>query len=104
MDEEDARSVKIFCSYAHKDEELKEELFMHLGNRYPMWHDRDINGGADWAREIDVHLNSADIILLLISVYFMNSNYCKSIEMTRALERQANGRSTRAVAGRFRVI
>src|SRR5436305_2171034 len=38
-------------------------------------------------REIDTHLSTADIILLLISPDFMASEYCYSIEMKRAMER-----------------
>ena len=37
------------------------------------------------------HLNTANIILLLISPDFVHSEYCYSVEMTRALERQKNG-------------
>jgi hypothetical protein len=51
------------------------------------WYDREIRAGAEWASEIEAHLNSAHVILLLISPDFMASDYCYSIEMKRALER-----------------
>lgn len=38
-------------------------------------------------KEIEKHLDTADIILLLVSSDFMNSDYCYGIEMKRALER-----------------
>src|SRR5205807_851716 len=47
--------------------------------------------GQEWAKEIDTNLNEADIILLLVSPDFIHSDYCYSIEMTRALERHENG-------------
>lgn len=55
------------------------------------WSDRDIDVGKEWVKEIDSNLNTADIILLLISPDFMHSEYCVSVEMKRALEREKNG-------------
>ena len=52
-----------------------------------VWHDRDISVGTEWEQEITEQLNSAQIILLLISPDFMDSNYCYGIEMQRAMER-----------------
>src|SRR6266446_8435368 len=84
--------VKIFLCYAHEDEKLKKELEKHLSllkrqGFIDVWHDRDISAGAQWKRDIDKYLNSANIILLLISPDFMYSDYCYSIEMQRAIER-----------------
>lgn len=78
--------LEIFYSYAHKDEEPREELETHLSvlrrqGRIAGWHDRDINAGTEWAQAIDEHLNTAQIILLLISADFLASDYCYSIEM-----------------------
>jgi tetratricopeptide (TPR) repeat protein len=89
-------SLKLFYCYAREDKLLRDALGVHLGNlkRQELiidWHDRNINAGQEWAREIDTNLNEADIILLLISPDFVHSNYCYSIEMTRALERHENG-------------
>jgi hypothetical protein len=52
-----------------------------------MWHDRDISAGAKWEEEIRANLDEAQIILLLISPDFMDSDYCYGVEMQRALER-----------------
>lgn len=52
-----------------------------------LWADVDISPGTNWEKEIGQHLNRAQIILLLVSPDFMNSDYCYSIEMKRALER-----------------
>jgi internalin A len=43
--------------------------------------------GTDWTRELDRNLNTASIILLLVSADFLASDYLYSIEMTRAMER-----------------
>jgi TIR domain len=55
------------------------------------WHDRKIGSGTEWAKEIDEHLNSAEVILLLISSDFIASEYCHEIEMKRAMERHESG-------------
>jgi formylglycine-generating enzyme required for sulfatase activity len=55
------------------------------------WNDRDIEAGAEWETEIDRHLSSADIILLLISASFLASQYCWGVEVKKALERHARG-------------
>ena len=56
-----------------------------------LWSDIDINGGMEWENEIKKHLNSAQIILLFVSSDFMQSDYCYSTEMSRAMERHESG-------------
>lgn len=85
-------SVKIFFCYAHEDEVLLNKLKTHLRplqrqGLINLWYDRDISAGTEWESEISQHLNSAQIILLLVSPDFMNSDYCYGIEMQRAIER-----------------
>src|SRR6266699_7314919 len=92
MTVEPTKAMKLFYCYAHEDRALRSELDKHLRNlrwqgQISSWHDYDINAGEEWQREIYDHLNTAHIILLLISPDFMNSDYCYSIEMKRALER-----------------
>ncbi len=90
------RTIKVFYSYAYEDRSLRDELDKHLNNMKRLnqitgWYDRDIQAGVDRVSEIDVHLNTAQIILLLVSPDFMASDYCYSVEMQRALERHAQG-------------
>src|SRR5260370_1200091 len=89
-------TVKIFYCYAHEDKKLRAELENHLGilkqqKLITGWSDRNINAGSEWEKEVDSNLNAANIILLLISTDFVNSEYCYSVEMKRALERHENG-------------
>ncbi|NJL55090.1 TIR domain-containing protein [bacterium] len=94
--ERHSQALRLFYSYSHKDETLRDELEVHLkllqrqGLIQP-WHDRRILAGTEWAGEIDGNLNRADIILLLISADFIASDYCYDLEMTRAIERHASG-------------
>jgi tetratricopeptide (TPR) repeat protein len=87
-----AQAVKVFYSYAHIDARWRQRLAVHLKQLererlIVTWYDREIRGGADWAQEIDERLNTASLILLLLSPDFINSDYCYGIEMGRALER-----------------
>jgi HEAT repeat protein len=89
-------NAEVFLSYAREDEELCKKLEAHLSllkrqGTISTWHDRNINAGSEWKRDIDAHLNMAQIILLLVSPDFIASDYCYSTEMTRAMERHDSG-------------
>jgi hypothetical protein len=83
--------VRVFFSYSHKDEAMRDELEKHLTmlkrkGVINTWHDRRIDAGSVLNAEIDDNVKEADIILLLISVDFLASDYCYDIEMKKALE------------------
>lgn len=89
-------AVKIFFCYAREDEPYLTKLKSHLQplqrlGLIDLWHDRDISAGSNWKKEIDKHINTAQIILLLVSPDFMASDYCYSTEMQKALERYKRG-------------
>jgi len=84
--------VKVFFSYSHEDEKLRDELEKHLKplerqNKIETWHDRKIDPGTDWRKELDAQLNSADIILLLVSPSFVHSDFCYCTELEQARKR-----------------
>jgi tetratricopeptide (TPR) repeat protein len=88
--------VEVFYSYAHEDENLRDELKKHLANLKRQgvitdWYDRDISAGKEWDEEIKKHLDSASVILLLISPDFMNSDYSNNVEVKRAMQRHEAG-------------
>jgi hypothetical protein len=88
--------VKVFFSYSHRDEDLRNELEIHLSalkrqGVIETWYDRRISAGKDFGKEIDSNLEDADIILLLVSPYFIASDYCYDVEMKRAIERHEDG-------------
>lgn len=92
------KPLRIFISYTHSDEKLKDELRAHLSSQRRAgliadWHDRRIGAGQEWKNAIDENLERAHIILLLISARFLNSAYCMDIEMKRALERHDEGKA-----------
>lgn len=89
-------AIEVFFSYAHEDEALRDKLASHLKllerqGVIQAWHDRQILPGAEWKGQLDSHLETAQLILLLISSDFLASDYCYDIEMKRALERHEAG-------------
>jgi hypothetical protein len=88
--------LSVFISYSHRDEALKDDLVMHLATlkrqgKIRAWQDRDIEAGTEWDAEIQQQLESANIILLLITPRFLASDYCYDLEMQRALQRHEAG-------------
>ncbi len=88
--------LDVFISYSHRDEKLRETLGLHLASLQRQgviksWHDRKISAGTEWRQAIDENLNSAEIILLLISENFIASDYCYDLEMERAIARHDAG-------------
>jgi hypothetical protein len=96
---EQNKQLKLVYCYAREDRTLLEELDKHLRalkRQYEIviWSDYEISPGAEWEKEIDAWLNTANIILLLVSSDFMASDYCYGVEMKRALERHERGEAT----------
>jgi TIR domain-containing protein len=88
--------IEIFFSYAHEDETWRAKLSKFLrrlerDGEIQSWHDRDISGGKEWEKEIMTHLNTAHIILLLISQDFIDSDFCSGVELKQAMERHKAG-------------
>ncbi|MCX6232774.1 MAG: TIR domain-containing protein [Bacteroidetes bacterium] len=88
--------INIFISYSHEDEIYKDKLEKHLSllkrnNIIETWCDRKIVAGEEWDKKIKGEIENAHIILLLVSVDFLNSNFCYDIEIKRAVEKHDNG-------------
>lgn len=91
-----SKPIKVFFSYSHKDERFREQLETHLSmlkreGLIKPWHKRMITAGDEWKGQIDEHLDTADIVLLLITANFLASDYCYNIQMIRAIERHKIG-------------
>ncbi|MCC3798781.1 toll/interleukin-1 receptor domain-containing protein [Vibrio parahaemolyticus] len=88
--------VELFFSYCHKDEDYRNEMEVHLSllkrqGVISTWHDRRIVVGSEIDADINTHLESANVIVLLVSPYFLASDYCYEKEMARAMERHNTG-------------
>jgi hypothetical protein len=91
-----SKALTLFISYSHADEALKNELLKHLAplkrlKLIETWHDRKLKAGDDFDHEISANLEKSDIAVFLLSVDFINSQYCYDVELEKALELHANG-------------
>ncbi len=85
-------ALDLFISYARKDnalfEELREQLVsLERQGVIRVWHDREVQAGQEWRNEIHDKLETADIVMLLLSPSFIASDFCWKVETARALER-----------------
>jgi formylglycine-generating enzyme required for sulfatase activity len=89
-------TLRVFVSYSSSDDAHRQQLdrflkpFVRAGI-VEIWHDRKIEPGQEWGTAIAQELQSADVIVLLVSSAFLASDYCYEKEMTRALERHDRG-------------
>src|SRR6266702_8610624 len=84
------KAVEIYISYSTKDKELKNELEKHLAKLeeeglITLWSDRQMIPGSKWQQELQAHINTARMILLLVTPDYLESEWATS-EMRRALE------------------
>jgi hypothetical protein len=87
---------RIFISYSHMDERLKERLVRHLrvvrrSIQLEVWEDRQIQPGTVFPEEIRAAIERADAALLLISADFLTSAYVQDVEVPLMRERQQAG-------------
>lgn len=90
------RRVNVFVSYSHKDERLREEVEKHLSalrrsKSIGIWNDHRISPGNEVDAQVAAFLGTSDLVLLLVSPDFMDSNYCYVREMKEALKRHRRG-------------
>lgn len=88
----------MFYSYSPKDEQLVNELEEHLAIQkrqglIQTWNRKNILAGDDVASKVNSHLDEADVIVLLISSSYIDSDYCYSIEMMLAMVRHRAGKA-----------
>src|SRR6185312_10508812 len=79
---------------AREDKAFRDKLdsVLRRTDQITSWTNLELSPGTEWQKEIvDYHLNTAHIILLLISANFMVSDFCHSIEIEQAIERHKAG-------------
>src|SRR5436305_2521814 len=90
----------VFVSYSHSpdDEVWKDRLVRHLKSLeregFEVWHDRRIDGGADWQPEIERAMERAVVAVLLVSADFLGSEFIRETEVPYLLERRRAGALT----------
>ena len=89
-------AIEIFISYVRADEAMRSELAKQLKQMkreglITEWYADNIEAGKEQIEEAKAHLNTAQIILLLVSPDFLDSDYHYDFELARALERHKAG-------------
>ena len=93
---ENKKPLRLFYCYTRKDKNLRDELDTYLNSlKYQTlistWYDGEISPGEEWTKEIANQLQTAHIILLLITPHFIASDYCDGVSFQRALQRHQAG-------------
>ncbi len=88
--------LRVFISYPHVDRDICKKLVSHLAplvraKDIAIWHDGEIRAGERWEARIYRELEQADVVVLLISADFLQSEFCYDKELERSLERADAG-------------
>ena len=83
---------KLFISYSKHDEEYKEEFRKHLitlkeQKLISSFNCKEIDLGADWDETIQRELDECNIVICLVSVDFLNTDYIRKYEVEKAIEK-----------------
>jgi hypothetical protein len=81
---------RVFVSYSHQDAKYRDALRsaakrLEDAQLISFWHDEQVAPGAPWAEDIRRNLESARLVLALVSPDFLASSWCMS-ELGRAYE------------------
>jgi TIR domain len=94
------RTIKLFFAHSSssKDEKLRKGLESHLKSSLHTpevvinWHQSQSLTGRDWKQKSYPRLNTAHVIVLLVSPDFLAADDCRNIT-ERAMERQNAGKA-----------
>ena len=82
-------AVKLFLSWAHADQVLKEDLVSRLTPRlrnvkrhdFARWEDSHILAGVEWSEEIGSRFAESDYVIQLVSPAFLASDFIRDHEI-----------------------
>jgi len=88
--------LKVFIISSEEDIAYRNELLkflrhLEIRDKIKIWTDLQIKPGELWDDSIKLNLQEADIVLMLISVDFYNSNYIQNVEFDAAKQRLDRG-------------
>ncbi len=86
-----SQNYRVFISYSRRDEDQKKRLIIHLSSltrdhTVSIWHDRCIDAGALWRKELEQAMSEAEIALFLVTADFLASEFCQSVEVPQMLK------------------
>ena len=86
--------IQVFISYSHQDARYLEDdsLLGFLSGLsregIDFWHDQHLLPGEAWDERIRTELARSRIVLALVSQSFLNSRYCREVEIAQFLEQR----------------
>lgn len=93
MNDSSRDKTRIFVSYSHHDKQyLRPKSLLDFlkgleNDGAEFWWDQRITAGDTWDDEIRAQLLRADIALVLVSQWFLDSQYIRNVEVKKLLER-----------------
>lgn len=90
--------IKLFVSYSHFDSKLVKQVLIQFAlyeqqGRVTIWRDVKMEAGVPLTDTFTQRLKDADVILLMLSGYYLRSKNCYEIEGDIALNRHASGKA-----------
>lgn len=88
--------IKVFVTYSHEDKAYlgDNSLLGYLKgieqDDVEFWTDRNIDAGEFWDDVIKTNLRNSPIALVLVSQAFLDSKYCKDVEIKGLLENRVH--------------
>jgi internalin A len=85
---------KMFISFATEDEEYKDEFMRHTATMQENglidkpFECSEIGLGDVWNEKIKQEINDCDIMICLVSSYFLDSKYIRRVEVKKAMEQE----------------
>lgn len=91
--------IKVFVSYSHRDEPVRDRLRVHLTmlereGLIETWDDHEIQVGAKIDDSIASAHDASSVFMPIISPDFLASPYCYETEMLTALDKASRGEMT----------
>jgi len=87
---------KLFVSYSRRDAEYLNEFKVHLAGlkrnkKIEVWTDQEIVPSDKWKQKLKQELETADIMVFLLSPDFIASDFIYEEEVMKAIERRNKG-------------
>jgi serine/threonine protein kinase len=89
-------TVDVFVSYSRTDKFWKDWLLgghLSAGSvTFRFWSDDEIRPSDDWSKEIEMALETARVVVFLVSASFLESDFIRKIEVSKSLaKRKSDG-------------
>lgn len=92
------KPLKIFIAFATEDRDVRDKLYRQMNlvrdrEGWHIWAAHEIKAGSAWNEEIRARLNESELVILLMSSSFFNSEYIMTVELPAIIEQHRSGQS-----------